>query len=104
LRFSLAPDLALVEEFFADCRLAAQSPNKTVVELRGFELRLLGNAFADVWQFVGEPEGQGFDLRIPGCEVQIRSDNGPEVQCHLRGVPQEAPSPLSASESCPSRN
>ena len=61
-----------------------------LVELRGFELRLLGNAFVDVWQFVGEPEGQGFDLRIPGCEVQIRSDNGPEVQCHLRGVPQEA--------------
>jgi hypothetical protein len=26
-----------VEEFFADCRLAAQSPNKTVVELSGFE-------------------------------------------------------------------
>ena len=43
-----------------------------MVELRGFELRLLGNAFVDVRQFVGEPEGQGFDSRIPGCEVQIR--------------------------------
>ena len=37
-------------------------------------------------------KAKDFDLRIPGCEVQIRSDNGPEVQCHLRGVPQEAPS------------
>jgi hypothetical protein len=37
-----------------------------LVDLRGFELRPLGHAFVDLRQFVGEPEGQGLDLRIPG--------------------------------------
>jgi hypothetical protein len=38
-----------------------------LVDLTGFELRLLGHAFVDMCgNFVGEPGGQGFDLRIPG--------------------------------------